>query len=905
MAQLKLCLFGYPTVELNKGPVAMRERKSLALLAYLAMSGARHSREALGTLLWPEHDQSKVYTNLRHALWSLKHAGMAAWLAVDRNTIGLHPGYWLDVAAFRQAVATDQLEMAVSLYRADFLADLIIHNAPEFEIWAFGEAEQLRQTLAGALQRLTLSYGEQGLYNAAITYGLRWLQLDPLHEPAHQQLMRLYAWAGQYSAAIRQYEECVRRLNVALGCAPDAETVALYQALRTKQAPLHRVAARQDAPAAPRPPTSGQASGVAPDAVYSLPAPSTPLIGRTAAMADLCTLVFASPARLVTLVGPGGVGKTRLAFAAAQSQMGRCIGGPSLRTPPLRFPNGICFVELASLDRPSLVGQAVVSALDLHIERGRDLTDTICEYLQDRCLLLVLDNCEHLAAACANLAEAILRACPQVSLLATGREPLGIASEIIWPLAPLVSPDADGSADPDAMLRYEAIQLFVERARAVRSTFTFSPANAQIIAQICHKLDGLPLAIELAAACVSTLTVEQIAARLNNRFHLLTAGYRTALPRQQTLRATIDWSYGLIPAAARILLRRLTVFADGWTLEAVERVCADRKLLGDDILGALSHLVKTSLVIAGEPSPGDPDQHRYRLLETIQQYGLEKLADAGETEWMHERHLRYFGELAAAAALGMCSAEQMAWVERLDTERANLRTAFEWALRCNAAVGQRAALELACALGAFWDLRGYYSEGRDWLEQALAVLPAAPDNLTPVHAEALYTLGVLASRQSDFDVARVRLTESQALWRAAGDQRGIGRVQSALGQVALFQGDYAGARLMLEESVATLSAVGEPWGFADTLRLLGMAAWEQGDYATARRRLAESIARSREPGDLQTLANALNYLGELRRSEGDYQGAAELYEESRAIFQQLGNTAISAMVYGNLLPNRR
>jgi predicted ATPase/class 3 adenylate cyclase len=439
----------------------------------------------------------------------------------------------------------------------------------------------------------------------------------------------------------------------------------------------------------------------------NLPVQLTSFIGREREAADVKRLQTTT--RLLPLTSSGGTGKTRLSLAVAAELSDI-------------YPDGIWLVELAPLTDPSLVPQTIASALHLHEEPDRAILATLTDYLRDKQLLLVLDNCEHLIAACAGLADALLHAAPQLQLLASSREALGIAGEATYHVPSLPIPNPN---DPlTELVKYDSVRLFVERAVAAKSSFAITNANAAAVAQICYRLDGIPLAIELAAARIKAFTPQQVANRLDDRFRLLTGGSRTALPRQQTLRALIDWSHGLLSEPERVLLRRLSVFAGGWTLEAAEAVCADdvgadgRPPLSNDVLDLLSRLVDKSLVVAEEEN----GESRYRMLETIRQYAREKLLDSGEGDAVHDRHLQFFAAFAGEARVKLIGAEQERWLERTEAEHDNLRAAMEWSSqRPDLAL----RLKLPTAMYLFWHIHGYQHEGLAVLRQPWRTQPTS------------------------------------------------------------------------------------------------------------------------------------------------------------------------------------
>lgn len=642
----------------------------------------------------------------------------------------------------------------------------------------------------------------------------------------------------------------------------------------------------------------------------NLPIQLTTFVGRRRELAAVRELT--RDQRLVTLTGTGGCGKTRLALQAAADLS-------------KYYHDGAWLVELATVTEPERVPQAVATALGVReadrprprqhgrlaqaggdagqapaIESSRHAwQSSLLGYLHAQEALIVLDNCEHLVDACAQLVEAILQACPKVHILATSREALGIAGELSFPVPSLSLPAVDAEGEIDDLIRYESIRLFMQRAGSVQPGFKLDVDNAAAVVQIVRRLDGIPLAIELATARLKLLSPEQIAARLDDRFRLLTGGSRTALPRQQTLQAMMDWSYELLDEAERTLLRRLSVFGGGFTLEAVEAICLDPASTADpdavpdafapSILDLVAQLIDKSLVSVDE-GRGTP---RYRMLETVRQYGREKLVAAGEAVCFRRRHRDWCLALAAEASREMQGPEQVAWINRVAAEHDNLRAALDWSLGGDAPGD---GLRLAGDLWWFWFVRGFMSEGRDWLERALAV-PNPPE---PDRAEALLGAGALAWRQRDYAAADALLAGSLALYRSLGCPRGIARALHFLGRVAQFQGDYQWAGALYEESLALASATCDTWAIAATMDAMGLMAWQQGDFTRAKALLDGSLAYTRQLGDPLGTADALNILGRVAYDQGDYAQAAALIDESLAVYRALGDRVAIAYANGKL-----
>ncbi len=609
----------------------------------------------------------------------------------------------------------------------------------------------------------------------------------------------------------------------------------------------------------------------------NLPQQVTSFIGREKEVTEVRALLEKS--RLVTLTGSGGSGKTRLALQAAAE----ILDGSG---------DGVWLVELAALTDPGLVPQTVANVLGLREEAGKSLTQSLAEHLKSKFLLLVLDNCEHLLDACASLADALLRNCPNVLIVATSREGLGIAGETTYRVPSLSLPDPTQPQTPESLSHYESVRLFIERAVQVKTGFNVTKQSALALASICHRLDGIPLAIELAAARVRSLTVEEVNQKLDQRFRLLTGGSRTALPRQQTLRSLIDWSYDLLNESEKAILCRLSVFSGGWTLEAAEKVCSGGVVEEWEALDLLTSLADKSLVVA-EQRDGVT---RYRLLETVRQYARDRLLEIGEGETWRDKHLAYFLELGEESEPHLAGAQQQTWLDRLEREHDNIRAALEWSSEVTdpGVLG----LRLAGAIWRFWAVRGYLLEGRACLAGLLDAVQSTAAGA--VRTKALNGAGVLAYEQGDYAAARTLHEESLGIRRELGDWWGIAESLNSLGILTYQQGDLLDALALYEESLAIRWDLGDRRGIAMSLNNLGNLAYEQGDYPTARAHYEESLTMKRELGDRRGIAISLNNLGNLAYDQGDYPAAWALYEESLAISRELGNRWGIAMSLNNL-----
>lgn len=606
----------------------------------------------------------------------------------------------------------------------------------------------------------------------------------------------------------------------------------------------------------------------------NLPLQLTSFVGRERERREVADLLRRS--RLLTLVGAGGCGKTRLALQVA----GVTLDG---------FPDGTWLIELGALANPSLVPQAVAGELGVREISGRSVTDTLAEELHGRQLLLVLDNCEHLVEACAALAYALLRSCPRLTILATTREPLGVIGEVIYEVPPLSLPDRDEPGGADRVLQSDAVALFVDRALQSNPAFEVTEAHLPPLAQICTMLDGIPLAIELAAAKLRVLSLEEIVSRLDQRFTLLQAGRPTALPRHQTLRAAIEWSHDLLTDRERILLRRLSVFSGGFTLEAAEAVCGVDPIATWDVLEILTRLVEKSTVLARRRK----GLEGYRLLETVREYAAEQLAASTEQEAMRARHRAWFLDLVERAEPFLRGPDQEVWLDRLEAEHDNLRATLEWSQRRGDA---DVVLRLAGLLWWFWYGHGHIAEGRQWL----AAAPARRELPAPVRARALLASAHLAIFHGDYHEARSLADQARLAYQELSDRWGVGGAQVILAIIATLSGEVERAAQLSAEALTLFREQKDPWASAYALSFLGLAALNAGDLPGARSYFGESFSIFRTLGDRVALAFAISHLGLLARAEGRNDDAVRFLGESLATFEGVGDRWGAGYVLGLL-----
>ena len=891
MSHLKLTVLGTLEIQLDGQPVPLPTRKTAALLAYLGVTGKSHTRDSLSALLWPESDTFHARNSLRGTLWKLSTSGLADWVEADPIWIGIRSGYDLDEAAFQQAAsqafthnhppeeACQQciawLTQAASLYQGEFLKGFSLKDSLEFDDWQVYQAEGLRQRYSQVLERLVQLLGQAGAWQQALGYARSWTNLDPLHEPAQRALMRLYAQTGKRELALKRFRLLKEMLQEELGVEPDAESRRLYEEI------LHRRASGQ-----PAQPPGGNGSRFEDVPNHNLPAQLTSFIGREKEISGILPLLSgannSSSHRLVTLTGPGGSGKTRLGLQIASLL--------------LDSYSGVWFVQIAGLNDPEMVPRAAASALNLHEQPGREAVETMVHFLRARGrTLLVLDNCEHLLSACAHMAALLLEECPQLCILATSIQALGVSGEVIWPVPGLAMPPT--APEPSAMLaQSEAAYLFVERARLVQPRFELTERNSTTVDRICRKLDGLPLAIELAAARTKVFSAEEIDARLENRFQLLKTSSLTIETRHQTLQAVVEWSYNLLDAPEQALFDRLSVFQGGFSLDAAEAVCqADDS--APPVLDLLVSLVEKSMVLA---DPGASMGTRYHLLANLQQYGQRQLRARGEEPDVQRRHAEYYHRLAEEADPGLRGPDQLDWLERLEVELDNLRAALAW----SAWSDPRQGLQLVSALWWFWIIRGYFREGKEWFEQLLDLTDSSRNEIAHIRAYTRYTW--LNYFHGDGEKFTRLAEESLRRSRQSGDLESTAAALMMASVSKNYTNEAMAAWPLLEEALSLFRQTENKWGVTYTLRgLSDFANGRLNDYPLAKKYALEALALSRELGDLRGIARSLLILGNIENNLGNWKAAEVYYLDSLSIVRRLKDRIGSAILLSMLGHNAK
>jgi predicted ATPase/DNA-binding SARP family transcriptional activator/DNA-binding CsgD family transcriptional regulator len=835
---------------------AWRLRKAAALVKLLALAPGHHMhREQIMALLWPDSGRRAASNSLRSTLHAarkvLDPAVGSLYLTSEGESLVLCPGDNLltDVEGFEEAAGTARhtrdpaaYRVAIEMYTGELLPE------DRFEEWAEERREGLRNSWLSLHVELARVYEGRGEYERGIEALNMLVAEEHTNQEAHTGLMRLHALAGRQAEALAQYERFEKVLSRELGVEPNASSRALMGEILAGRFPPPKKSAG--------PPTGEDIDTPR----HNLPVSRTSFVGREREMVEIKRTLAMT--RLLTLTGTGGCGKTRLALEVAEDLVGA-------------YPDGVWLVELAPLSEGELVPQAMAEVLGVPEQPDRPLTATLAAALRTTKMLVVLDNCEHLLGTCAQLVDVLLASCPGVRVLASSREPLNVAGEVVWSVPPLSVPGADRPPTLEGLGLYESARLFVERALRRPGSLVMTVGAAQAVAEICQQLDGMPLAIELAAARVGTLAVGQIADRLGDSLKLLTSGERTAAARQRTLRGTLDWSYDLLSEWEKRLLWQLSAFAGGWTLEAAEVVGAGAE--EDDVLNLLSRLVDKSLVVAEVARDGPV---RYRMLETVRQYAHERLEKSGEAEVVHRRHAGFFLALAEEAEPQLKGAQQEAWLERLDEDHDNFRAALAWDLAHGEA---ELALRLSAGLGEFWHMRGYLSEGRRWLEAALA----RGDAPSVARVRTLAKASWIAWEQLDLERGTALGEEGLGLARELGDEEGIATMLMNLGVTAMIQGQAERATTLLEESVPLCRVLGDKWVLARSLLCAGLVAMIQRDYGRARRLDEESLTIAREAGDSYGSIFVLNHLALVALLQGERGRAEALCKEGLELSRRM------------------
>jgi len=861
---LEVRLLGRFDVRHGGKPIVIASRPAQSLFAYLILNaGTAHRREKLAGMLWPDSLEETARDNLRHALWrvrkALQSASAARFLLANDLTIAFDRSgeYWLDTAALEKLnenALSDELIAVLSEYQGELLPGF-------YDEWVVLEREHLHSVFEHHMARLMSLLQDERRWLDILDWGERWIKWGQKPESAFRALMIAHAAKGEMSKVATTYERCVKSLRE-YKIEPSEQTRDIYEKLKAGSEKFAKKPSSSPITEALKQETAVR---------INLPIPLTSFIGREKQVKEIIRLIDKN--RLLTLTGTGGVGKTRLAIESASKMLNE-------------FKDGVWWVDLVGLNDPSLLSQAVAQVVNVTEVPNQSMTETLIEHFRFKQTLLVLDNGEHLISACAQLADRLLSVCKDLKILATSREALDILGETAWLVPSLSLPDIHKSIPAKSLSSFESICLFAERALSIQPAFELTDQNARAIVQICRRLSGMPLAIELAAARVKMMSVDEIAKHLDDRFDLLTSGSRTVLPRHQTLRATIDWSYDLLSAIERIFFHRLSVFVGGFTLKAAEEVAIGGEVKKSQVIDLLGQLINKSLVSMDAHSEHTATETRYGMLETIREYAYQKLEESGEADKIRDRHLGFFMRMAEEAQPEIFLSSQIAWLDQLEIELDNLRAAMEWSMTNEEVERQEAGLRLAAALAWFWE-RGYRREA---IEQLKTMLPKVDTiELSPVHTMMFSAIGFLYWSAGEFDQARSYLEKAVSTGRKLGKSFNLAWALNYLGAAALAQGDQKNAQAILDEAFQMAMDLGPAGkhvvGWA--LAFLGDIPFSNGDFVKAQSLYEMAIIAFGEVGNLNLKAYPIRRLGYLALYHKDDRNATNFFKDSLMLNRKL------------------
>lgn len=909
MSQLRISLLGPPRLEWQGHPIALDRRKGLALVAYLAVGKGPILREELATMFWPDYDRERAFASLRRTLAALNQTPLNPFLQADRKSIGLTAGegLWVDVREFEtrlQSLDKEEeepgqdphrkllpLAQAVNLYRGEFLSGLTLRDSTAFDDWQSYQGGRLRQEFGTALERLVIGHSSLGEVDPALQYAQRWLSLDPLQEKVHRVLMSLYASAGRRGEALRQYERCVRILEKELGVEPEEETTRLYEEIKRGALQPESSGTLVLVPEPKRP-------------VHNLPDVPTVFVGRKEELSRIGELLENPSCRLLTLIGPGGIGKTRLALEASWNTLSF-------------FPDGTYFVPLARVATGSL-GLAMAESLHLALDPQAPAEVQLIDFLRGKKLLLVLDNFEHLVESSGQVGT-LLKALPELKVLVTSREGLRLQGEWLFPVEGLDLPEGEETEDPE---RYGAVRLFVEAARRVRADFTLDRETLPPVLRICRRVGGMPLGIELAAGWLRVLSCHEIAQEVQQGLDLLSSDMRDLPERHRSLRSVFSYSLDLLSEEERAAFVRLACFRGGFTREAAEAVAGAK-------LPHLLSLCNKSLLHSTRSG-------RFEVHALLEEFAEEEL-DRRRTEKkkVQALHSRYFLEFLARLEPEFKGRDLNRALERVRADLDNVRLAWSFALEHQELEALSGALE---TLYRFYMISGGYHEGEEVMGAAaeifrrhsqsqqaaraaarqgrfciaLGLFGRAQELLSSTHrtfqgvqdyletASVLTHLSALCYHRGEYEKAKSLLEESVAIYRSQGDRHGTASSLNQLGRTMGSIGDYARARLLLNESLIIWEELGDEDGYARCCINLGSIAYLSENYLEAIRLFQEALEIARRLEHRNSIAFCLSNLGLTFERLGEYPQAKEYSQRGLEVLREIGNLEATARGLENM-----
>lgn len=871
-------------------------QKTACLLAYLAFYPEQtHNREKLADMLWPDAEIDAARNRLSQAVGWLRGrlepegAARNSVLIADRLHVGLNPAAVVtDAAEFEAALRAagaasapeEQMRwsrQAVDLYRGELLPGF-------YEDWALAERARLATLYTEVLRRLFSLYERSEEWDKALDFARRALATDPLEERLHCDLMHLLAASGQPAMALRHFREMERLFEKEFGEAPSAATYALIDTIRQSGASSGL-------------PTSGARAARSSMPAASLPSPITRFFGRDSEMEAALAPIRARRTRFITLTGVGGAGKTRLAIELASQLIEH-------------FQSAVWFVPLAETGDARLIPETIADILRLPRSSATKPLDQIVDALSSRPSLLVLDNLEHLLQGSIPVIQDLLSRLPALTLLVTSRQKLNLEGEREIAVQPLPVPVEFlpiGSREftPEQLMQVAGVQLFVDRVQAVRPAFALTRQNAETVAQLCSRLDGLPLAIELCAAWAQTLSPAQMLEQLTRRFDLLVSRRNDIAPRHRTLRAALEYSYLLLPEEMQRLFAQLSVFRGGWTLAGAAAVCFDDPSGSASMaaLAAITELRERSLIVAEESADSPSAEMRYGMLETLREFAAQQLTLSQEVP-LRRRHAEYHASLVEMAEVRNAGPDQTVWLSRLEAEHDNVREALAWSLS-GQIEGQQAVeigLRLASASAPFWEMRGYVGEGQDWLERLLAASTIGRDRTdrSALRAKARNAQALLLRARGEFSAAETSANEALRIWQTLADEAGMTSSLQLLATLAYSREQYDRARSLLEEALRLARTIDKRPLIAAVLLSLGNVFLELCDWPKTWAYYSESLELCRALGNRKRIADALNNLGLVARYRGELLPARTLMEESLTLCRELSDRSGTAITLLNL-----